>query len=238
LKTLVFSSVIALLATSCLVNAAVISTSLGNTGATTFTNGQHPVSSATILGAFTGPAPFNTFCGSDTGNNGSTDCMATWTFPTYSVSGQTITGATLTLGIWDIDSSAAHDAVASYTLYGGDDLTTLLNAAANSVNGGGGSLRNEYDILSVTIPSTSFGVLDTGTAEISLALQAPGLGALGLSPSNGAGLIFSTLEIQTAPVTTTPEPSSFLLLLGGLGAMILARRFRKQFRPGIATQSL
>jgi hypothetical protein len=238
LKTLVFSSVIALLATSYLVNAAVISTSLGNTGATTFTNGQHPVTSATILGAFTGPAPFNTFCGSDTGNNGSTDCMANWTFPAYSVSGQTITGATLTLGIWDIDSSAAHDAVASYVLQGGDDLTTLLNAAANAVNGGGGSLRNEYDILSVTIPSTSFDVLATGTAEISLALQAPGLGALGLSPSNGAGLIFSTLDIQTAPVTTTPEPSSFALLLGGLGAMILARWFRKQSRPYFAKQSL
>jgi hypothetical protein len=236
-KTFGSAALLAFLASGSLVHGSVISTSLGNTGAIAFTNGQHPVSSATILGTFTGPAPFNTFCGSDTGNNGSTNCSASWTFPTYSLGGQMITGATLTLGIWDIDSSAAHDAVASYMLHGGDDLTTLLNAAANAVNGGGGSLRNEYDILSVTIPSTSFGVLDTGTAEISLALQAPGLGALGLSPSNGAGLIFSTLEIQTAPVTTTPEPSSFPLLLGSLGAMILAGRFRKQFR-GIAKQSL
>lgn len=205
--------------------------SLGNTNPG-FTNGQHPIFSATVLAAQAGqPAPFGSICGSDTGNNGSTNCSASWTLPSYSVAGQTITGATLTLGIWDIDSAATGSQVASYLLTGGDSLTALLNGDAESVQ----SINNEYDVFSVTIPTTSFALLEGGSASISLALQAPGLGALGNSPSNGAGLIFSTLDLQTMPVTTTPEPSLLPLLLCGLGAIVLIRRFRK---PSIAKQSL
>jgi hypothetical protein len=234
-KAFLIGSLTAFLAASSLVHGAVISTSLGNTGSG-FANGSIQ-STVHANGAQAGqPAPFNATCGTAAIANES--CMASWTF-NYSVAGQIVTGATLTLGIWGIDSSAALDSVASYDLAGGDDLTALLNTAANAEHGGTGSVRNEYDILSVTIPSTSFTLLDNGTATISLALQGPGLGVINPPPpSIAADLIFSTLDLQTTPVTTTPEPSSFLLLLGGLGAMILARGFRKQFMPGIAKQSL
>jgi len=228
-KAFVIGSLTALLAASCLVQGATISTSLGNT-APTFAVGSHP-STATVLTNLTGAAPFNAICGSDTGANGSTNCSTNWTF-NYSIpSGDTIVAATLTLGIWDIDSAtAANQApsfqVNSYSLAGGD-LTALLNTVSEALNGGSGATNNEYDVLTVTIPSSSFASLMSGTATTSLALKAPGLGALGNSPSNGAGLVFSTLHIDTAEVTTTPEPSFFALVPMALGAFAFFRRRRK-----------
>jgi hypothetical protein len=223
MKSYLLTVVVVLLVASPWAKADIV-VSLGNTNPG-FTNGQHPILSAPVLAVQAGqPAPFGSICGSDTGNNGSTNCSASWTLPSYSVTGQTIIGATLTLGIWDIDSAATGNQVASYLLTGGDNLTALLNADAESAQ----SVNNEYDVFSVTVPTTSFALLEGGSASISLALQGPGLGgALGNTPSNGAGLIFSTLDLQTTPNTTTPEPSSFPLLLGGLGAIILASRLRK-----------
>ena len=233
MKSYVLTVAVVLLAASPWAKADIV-VSLGNTNPG-FTNGQHPISTTTILTTQSGqPAPFGSICGSDAGSNGSTNCSASWTLPNYSVMGQTITGATLTLGIWDIDSAAMGNQVASYLLTGGDNLTALLNADAESVQ----SVNSEYDVFSVTIPTTSFALLEEGSASISLALQGPGLGALGNSPSNGAGLIFSTLDLQTTPNTATPEPSLLPLLLSGLGAIILTSRLRKQRRPDIAKQSL
>jgi MYXO-CTERM domain-containing protein len=158
------------------------------------------------------------------------NCSANWSFSYTVPSGQTITAATLLLGIWDIDSGASRNQVASYTLTGGDNLTTLLNTAANAPNAGTGSKNSEYDILSVSIPNTSFVTLATGTAQFSLALQGPGLGVLSPTTNptfNGARLVFSTLNIDTAEVTTTPEPSFVTLVPMALGAFALLRRRRK-----------
>lgn len=220
MKTFVFIVVITLIATSSLASGAVLTTSLGNT-APGFADGSFQTTLA-VNNAQTGePAPFTGNCGSDASLN----CSANWTF-TYSIpSGDTIVAANLILGIWDIDSGAPNNQVASYTLTGGDDLTSLLNTVAEALNGGAGSNDREYDVLSVMIPSSSFTHLAGGTAQISLALQGQGLGANPASPNttfNGAKLVFSTLEITAAE--PTPEPSYFALVPMALGALALLRR--------------
>ncbi len=221
-----FAALLAFLASSSLVHASVISTSLGNTSPS-FTGGSHPTT-ATVLAALTGsPAPFNAMCDSDTGANGNTSCSASWTFNYSIASGETVDGATLTLGIWDIDSAATGNQVANYSLAGGDNLTTLLNAVSEGLNSNSGATNNEYDVLAITIPGTSFGVLSSGSATISLALQGPGLGVLGNTPSNGAGLIFSTLTLNIAnSASPAPEPSFVALIPMALGAFAFFRRRR------------
>jgi MYXO-CTERM domain-containing protein len=224
-KAFVIGSLTALLAASSLVQGATISTSLGNT-TSALVNGAVQ-STASVNTAQTGqPAPFTGNCGSDASAN----CSANWTFSYTISSGQTITAATLLLGIWDIDSGAPGNQVASYKLTGGDDLTGLLNTVSEALNAGTGSKNSEYDILSVSIPSTSFAQLAGGTANIVLALQGPGLGVLSPTTNpafNGAKLVFSTLNIDTTEVTTTPEPSYFALVPMALGALAFVRRRRK-----------
>ena len=219
MKTFVFILVIGLIATSALVNGAIINTSFGNT-APGFADGSFQTTLA-VNNAQTGAVPFTGNCGSDASLN----CSANWTF-TYSIpSGDTIVAANLILGIWDIDSGAPNNQVASYTLTGGDDLTSLLNTVAEALNGGTGANDREYDVLSVAIPNSSFTQLASGTAKISLALQGQGLGANTASPDtpfNGAKLVFSTLEITAAE--PTPEPSYFALVPMALGALALLRR--------------
>jgi hypothetical protein len=186
-----------------------------------FADGTTGIKTGPFNTAVTGqPPPFSTFCGSDTATN----CSASWTF-TYTVPAtDTITGATLTLGILDIDSAAAGNQVASFTLDGSDDLTVLMNAAANGVNGGAGSPNNEYNVLTINIPGTYFTDLSSGTATFSLTLQGPGLGIIGTTPDNGAGLDFSTLDITATPGSTpppppVPEPGTSSLLLFGMAAL-------------------
>ena len=223
MKTFVFISVTAFLATSSLVQGALITTSLGNISSA-LVNGAVQTTVSVNTAQSGQPAPFTGNCGSDASMN----CSANWTF-SYSIpSGDTIVGANLTLGIWDIDSGAPGPQVASYTLSGGDDLTSLLNTVAEALNAGAGSKNSEYDILSVTIPNTSFLQLASGTAQISLGLQGPGLGVTATNPTfNGAKLVFSTLNIETTEATNTPEPSYFTLVPMALGALALFRRRRK-----------
>lgn len=192
-----------------------ISTSIGTQH---FTDGTTGIKTAAFNTAVAGQAPpFNIFCGSDTASN----CSASWTFNYTIPSGDTITAATFTLGILDIDSAAPGNQIASFTLDGSDNLTILLNAASEGVNGGTGSPNNEYNVLSITIPGTDFTDLSSGTATFTLALQGPGLGIIGTTPDNGAGLDFSTLDITATPGSTppVPEPASLSLFLFGLAAV-------------------
>jgi hypothetical protein len=201
--------------------------SLGNTSSG-FTNDSHQTSAAVTTAQSGESSPFGSICGSDAGAAGSTNCAATWTFSYTPIAPDfTIEGATLTLGIWDIDSAAPGDQVASYTLTGGDDLTSLLNAVSEGLNSGAGSANNEYDVLTVNIPSTSFALLAGGDVPVTLMLAAPGLGALGNSPSNGAGLLFSTLDIQTAATSSVPEPPLVPMLLIALVAILRAGNQRQ-----------
>lgn len=151
------------------------------------------------------PAPFSVLCGSDIAGN----CSASWTFNYTVPSGDSITSATLSLGILDIDSAASGDQVATFTLDGSDDLTGLLNAASEGLNGGTGAPNNQYYILTITIPGSDLAALTSGSATFALALQGPGLGTLGTTMYNGAGLDFSTLDMEA--MGPTPEPSSWML---------------------------
>jgi hypothetical protein len=208
--------VAALLVVTPLAKAATFTTSIGNTSPP-FANGSHP-SGVTANGALTGsPAPFNAMCGNDNTSN----CSANWTF-SYAPPAGTIVGGTLTLGIFDIDSHAPGNQVASYSV-GGTDLTALLNAASEGLNGGNGATNSEYDVLTINLPSTTFAALESGSVLISLALQGPGLGVLATNPAhNGADLVFSTLDLQTGP--RVPEPSSLTLLFVAFSAFLIVPR--------------
>jgi hypothetical protein len=154
-------------------------------------------------------------------------------------SGESVTAADLTLGIFDLDSHASGNQIALYQIVGGDVLTSAFNTAAEAKNGGGGTLNNEYDVFTFTL--SNLAALDSGTATVQLTLQGPGLGVLGATAFNGASLVFSTLDLTTEPTNGSgsgsgtgsgsgnnlvPEPTSLLLVASGLGAAF-ARARRK-----------
>ncbi len=166
------------------------------------------------------PAPFNAFNGSDvSGPNFS----ATWQF-NYAPLGSPVTSATLTIGIYDLDSAATGNQIFAF-MEGSNDLTSLLNTVAEGLHSGTGAVNNEYDILTINLPSSTFADLQNGTPSFTLTLQGPGLGTLGATTSNGAGIDFSTLNTDISG--PTPEPSTWILSAGGLLSVVLLRRFRR-----------
>ncbi len=211
--------------------ADTITANLGNTASglvsgTTYTG-------SVILAAQSGqPAPFNATCGSDTGSGGSTNCSTAWTFNYASLAGSTINSASITFSIYDIDSGATGNQVANFSLTSGENFTVSLNALAEALNSNAGAKQNEYDVFSLNLSGTSFAQLLTGSAQFNLALQGPGQGALGASPSNGGSLVYSTLSIDYTPGGTqpppVPEPSSLILLVGGISSFGYKLRGRLQ----------
>lgn len=202
-----------------------ISTSLGNTSSG-FTNGQTAVSSGAYAAAVAGQLhPFNAFCGSISGG----DCTdVSWIFNYTVPATDTITGATLTLGILDIESFyGTGNPVASFTLDGADELTTLLNTAAVATN----SVAGEYNVLEINIPGTDFTDLSDGAATFELTLAGPGHGTLGLTASHVSGFVYSTLDITATPGSTTPppmpEPSTSALVMLGLAALATTTALRR-----------
>jgi hypothetical protein len=168
--------------------------------------------------------PFGAFNGSDFGSPFS----AVWT---VSFAPQVLAGATTTVGIWDHDSAAPGNQVASFSV-DTFDLTALLNAAFNSEGG----TQNENNIYTIALPSAALVFLSDGVATFQLTLQGPGLlGASGSccisSPNNGAGLDFVSL---TASI---PEPSSLILFGGALAALMLIKSRRSPLRQHAAGSS-
>lgn len=165
------------------------------------------------------PAPFNAFNGNDPfGPNFS----ASWTFA-YSVpASEIVSAATITIGIFDHDSAATGNQVASFSLNGTLDLTADLNTLFESRGGA----QTEYNVYTLTLPGSAFAALSTGSATFALALQGPSF--MGNLPYNGAGLDFSSLEIATTPGGAhVPEPSTMLLLGSGLAGLVgYGRRWR------------
>jgi hypothetical protein len=203
----------ALLMVSCsmgMLHAATVTQTLGASAG--FADGSTNARTASWNTATAGNAsPFNGFNGSDTTG---TDFSASWTFGYGSVSG--ILSATLMIGIYDIDSAASGNQVGAYT-EGSHDLTSLLNAQSEALNGNTGAVNNEYDILTITLPVTTFADLALGDPSFALSLVGPGLGALGNTTSNGAGIDFATITIQTG--SAAPEPATWVLMLAGLGGI-------------------
>ena len=200
-------------------NAAMTTQTLGDAD---FTNGQS-VGSGTFTSASAGdPAPFNQFIGSDVaGPNFST----TFTF-SYGAIVDPITSATIQLGLYDGDSAASGNQVASFTV-DGNDITALLNTALEATPGATG----QEIYYSVSLSGAALTALADGSALFSLALQGPGLGVLGNTSFNGAGLDFATLTINTQPqggTTPVPEPATWsIVLLGGAGILVSRRRARR-----------
>ena len=216
--------------------AAIIYSAQANATTISQTLGGVDFMSGTKVGAGTfnttsagEPPPFNAFIGSDvSGPNFS----ASWTF-SYGAIADTITGATLEIGLLDADSSAAPgNTVSSYTISVGSnvvDLTALLNTAMEADAG-----LNSYEYWdTITLPNSALSLLAGGSPRVSLTLQGPGLGVLGTTTYNGAALDFSTIAIDTVG-TATPLPAALPLFATGLGAMGLLGWRRKRKAQAVA----
>jgi hypothetical protein len=196
-------------------HAALITRTLGNPAL--FADGTI-VTSGDFYDAVSGQAaPFNDIIGSDVEGD---DFSASWTFSYGAFMASTITDATVTIGIWDHDSQASGNQVLTFMLTGASpqDLTVPLNVAFESHGGANG----EFNIYTVVIPSAAFSSLAGGSGTFLLTLQGPGLGILGETPFNGAGLAFSTLDIATVP-----EPAGMLLVGLGFAALLGYARLRR-----------
>jgi hypothetical protein len=210
--------------------ASSIVVSVGNTVPTNPFAGGAPLVSGNVYGSavissnFVAPF-FTGFCG-DEGGATPADCDKTWTFNYVIPAGETITAASLSVGLWDLDSTQAGNQVGLYQVNGGDVLTAALNTAAEALNGGTGAVNAQYDVF--TFALANFGALSGGSATVHLIFQGPGGGILGPLPNNAGAILFSTLNITTQSTTpppndVVPEPASLLLVLTGVGVGLRSR---------------
>ena len=209
-------------------SATLITSSLGNT-APGFNDGDTP--DVSVVGSAQGgqPVPFDQGYGTDglfAGN-----FSQSWIFNYGSIS-DTILNASLTIGIYDHDSSASGSQLSLYGIDGAD-LTVTLDGLFEA---GGGAADNQYNVYTIDLAASSFSDLADGLATASLNLQGPGLvpnlfgGGFAETSTNGANLIFSTLTIETQDTQPVPEPGS--LVLASLGFLVLGIVRRRRFVRG------
>lgn len=221
--------VIALIAP--MVQAVPITSSLGNTtsgltdGQTTTVVGLIPILSGQ-------PAPFDAADGNDVLAGDPFD--QSWTH-SFGAIADTILSALITIGIADHDSKATGSQVAAFTL-DGNAFTTQLDGMFEA-DQSEDTVYNEYTIA---LTGSALTDLIDGTLIAALTLQGPGrvtplFPLPGPNPpedstgSNGAFLIYSTLEIQTEDSTAgVPEPSTLALMSFGLAGIGYRRQRRKK----------
>jgi hypothetical protein len=209
--------------------ASSIVVSVGNTAPTDPFNGGAPLvsgntyGSAVISSNFVAPF-FTDFCGNDAGATPA-NCDKSWTFNYVIPAGETITAASLSVGLWDLDSTQAGNQASLYQVNGGDVLTGSLNTAAEALHGGTGAVNIEYDVFTFSL--ANFGALSGGSATVHLTFAGPGGGLFGPTDFNGGAILFSTLNLttqgSTPPNNPVPEPTTLLLMATGLGAGLRSR---------------
>jgi len=182
--------------------AALVTITLGNSSPG-FNDGDTPTI-LQILAAQSGqPAPFDACNGNDVLGP---DFSASWSF-SYGALSETITQASVTVGIAQHESASPGNQLASFT-FDGNALTSSLNTAFESAGGG----QDEFNIYTISLPGSTFSDLVDGIAPFSLSLQGPvqKIPLLGGPPVtnnfNGACIIFSTLDITTQPSTPGGQP--------------------------------
>jgi hypothetical protein len=106
-----------------------------------------------------------------------------------------ITSATLEIGLYDGASPSPSTAVQFFTLNGIDNVLTAALVAHPAQ-------RRIETYYTLTLPSTDFSALATGSSTFALGLQGQGEGVLGPTTFNAFGLDFA-LTINTTPGGTT-----------------------------------
>src|SRR5215470_9846479 len=212
---------VAMLALPSVALASSIVVSVGNTAPTNPFDGGAPLvsgntyGSAVISSNFVAPF-FTDFCGSETSPPLS-NCDKSWTFNYVIPAGESITAASLSVGLWDIDSTQAGNQFSLYQVNGGDVLTGSINTAAEALHGGTGAVNIEYDVFTFSL--ANFGALSGGSATVHITFSGPGGGLFGPTDFNGGAILFSTLNITTqgsTPPPIVPEPTTLLLMATGL----------------------
>ena len=218
-------ALLAAVAVPSVASASSIVVSVGNTAPTNSFMGGAPLvsgntyGSAVISGNFVAPF-FTAFCGgAETGGTPS-NCDQSWTFNYVIPVGETITAASLAVGVWDLDSVRTGNQVGLYQVNGGDVLTSTINTAAEAL----ASVNTQYDVF--TFALSNFGALGGGSATVHLTFSGPGGALFGDTVFNSGAILFSTLNITTQANTNppiAPEPASLLLMATALGLGCRAR---------------
>ncbi len=195
-------------------------------GAASITLGDQDFASGSLisLGTFTAaqvgePAPIGAFIGNDIAG---TFFSASWTF---NFAPGAVGSASITFGIFDHDSAATGQQLASFSV-DGVDLTAALNALFEAPGIG---TQQQDDVFTLALSGAALAALADGSATFSLTLQGPALcGNAGTTidcttQGNGAGLDFSRLEYTQA---AAPEPTTLALFAVALAAIAWSRRRR------------
>jgi hypothetical protein len=157
-------------------------------------------------------APFDRFYGADPGSNNNFDKTFTVSFAPLNA-----TGANLTFGIYDHDSSVPGSQVAFFGV-NGVDLTSDLNNLFESMQG----LQTQVRIYSLDLTGSALTAVSSGNAAFTLTLKGP---LSSVAPSNGAGLDFASFTVD-ATAAVVPEPATWGMMLVGFGLVGAGMRRR------------